>query len=152
WVWAIPTPGKSGWLWIGGSIGGIIGIGFSTLMMLLGVYKRSFADYEEWEKKHLERQGGASAGMAGTMAAMAEDATVPSAEVGPVGVEAPASAALPEPSASDPVEAHASDEAAAKSDDPTELWILYPHARREMLRELLFLLPAICFSLAGTAI
>ena len=39
----------------------------------------------------------------------------------------------------------------AEDDDPTALWIAYPHARREVMRELLFTAPIIAFAIAGAA-
>lgn len=36
-----------------------------------------------------------------------------------------------------------------ESGSPTDLWIQYPHARREMVRELAFLAPVVCLGLLG---
>ncbi len=38
---------------------------------------------------------------------------------------------------------------AASADDPTQLWIQYPHARREMVREMAFLAPCVLLMIAG---
>ncbi|MFN0012867.1 MAG: prepilin peptidase [Phycisphaerales bacterium] len=97
WNWTIPTPD---WWWLGASIGATVGIGLSLLLLRLGLIRRSFGDYEAWEKEQL----------------------------------AAAKAAGKDPDA-----------------DPTALWIAYPHARREMVRELAFLaLPGLLLWAGGT--
>lgn len=116
WVWAIPIPSQTNWPMIGGSIGGIVGIGISSLLLAKGKIKRSFHDYEEWEKKHLATPAvaGDAAGMMG------------------VGDAAPA--------------------APETSQDQADLWTQYPHARREMIREFLFLAPCVGLALGGAAL
>lgn len=104
--WAIPTPGAGGWWWVGASIGGVLGLGAGNLLLWTGLLRRSFADYDEWEKRAIEE--------------------------------------LPP-----------SKRPAANPDDPeaqAELWIQYPHARREMIRELAFLAPAIILGLLGAKV
>lgn len=104
WTWAIPTPGRFGWKWGGAAIGGTVGLGLSTLLLHLGVIRRSFLDYPEWEASALKA---------------------------------------------------AETEKPAGSEDPSggtpELWVQYPHARREMLRELIFLAPVFGLAMLGWA-
>lgn len=51
WVWGIATPKPTDWWWIGASIGGTVGIGVAVLLLQTGLLTRSYADYEEWERK-----------------------------------------------------------------------------------------------------
>lgn len=106
WYWTIPTPSPTDWPWIGGAVGGMLGLLVSNVLMSKGLMRRSFADYEAWEKQALEQQ--AAAEKAG--------------------------------------------ESASGSGQATDLWIRYPHARREMFRELIFLAPCIGFGLAGAGL
>jgi len=98
WSWALATPSPGSWWWIGGALGGTVGVAISNLLLARGLIGRSFADYEAWE-----REARAAAG-------------------------------------------------AEAADPGVQMWIQYPHARREMLRELVFLTPVIALGLAGGAI
>ena len=111
WDWAIPTPTSIGWPAIGASIGGMAGIGLSSLLLAKGTIKRSFHDYEEWEKKHLAKPAAVTS-VGGEAVAEA--------------TEAPAT--LPTPAAPE------------TSQDQADLWTQYPHARREMIRVVPFCL------------
>jgi leader peptidase (prepilin peptidase)/N-methyltransferase len=125
-VWAIPTPGFFGWGWIGAGIGGILGLGVSNALMSAGLIRRSFEDYAEWEAEHL-----------------ASAPVVSGAP--PEGV--PSMPAVPNVMISgDADEGRPPDASANQS---PELWIKYPHARREMIRELAFLGPVLGLALAG---
>ncbi len=112
WLWSLPTPGMRDWGWIGGSIGGIVGIAVSLGLMKLGLIRRSFADYDAWE--------------AGAIA------------------EAEATRAKA-------VEAGETDEGAgpARADVPADLWVQYPHARREMVKEAAFLFAPVALAIVG---
>ncbi|MGE3108478.1 MAG: A24 family peptidase [Phycisphaerales bacterium] len=108
-VWTFEPPRGLNWNWqfmnwptILAAIAGIAGLGISILMLRLGLIRRSFADYEEWEKRALEDMKTRGSGGAGD------------SDAGP-------SAGAP------------------------EMWIQYPHARREMLKEAAFVSP--CFLL-----
>lgn len=115
WYWTIPTPSPTDWPWIGGAIGGMVGLLLSNVLVAKGIFRRSFADYEEWEKQAIAQQG---------------EGTGEQAE-GAAGEK----------------------EGQATKDAPiTDLWIRYPHARREMLRELIFLAPCIGLGLAGAGL
>jgi leader peptidase (prepilin peptidase)/N-methyltransferase len=106
-VWAMATPaGDHVWWWIGGCVGGVVGLLISNLMLAKGLIRRSFADYDAWEKQQVAAQ-------------KAESGSKPVGE---------------EPS------------------HPTDMWIQYPHARREMLKEIVFLAPCIGLGLVGAAL
>lgn len=127
--WSIPTPGPHGWPWIGASIGGITGIGIASLLVATGALRRSFADYEAWEAAELASRSPSPPGTA-TNPDPPPDST-PAPPASPL-------AADPSPPGTPPA-----------PDAQAELWIQYPHARREVLRELLFLAPCLALGFAG---
>lgn len=57
WTWIISGPAFKDWFWIAGSIGAVAGLVIGNLMVKFNLLKRSFADYDEWEKKALAEQG-----------------------------------------------------------------------------------------------
>ncbi|MBX3357174.1 MAG: prepilin peptidase [Phycisphaeraceae bacterium] len=97
WVWCIATP--TSWRWMGAAFGGAVGLAVSGLLLRLGLIRRSFADYDQWEA-----QARAAAEAEGDIA---PQATAP------------------------------------------EMWLMYPHARREMFKELVFLSPPIALAWIG---
>ena len=103
-LWTLPTPGVTGWPWIGLAIGGMVGVGVSLLAVRFGLISRSFGDYDAWEAKAREEAGPATA--------TGDD--------------------------------HAGDE-----DSPAEIWLQYPHARREMVRELAVCAPPVLLGVLG---
>ena len=105
-VWTMATGGLGGWRFIGWALGGMGGLLVSNLLMHKGLLKRSFADYEAWEKTAYP------------------DRPDPALPVAPVANEDP--------------ETH-----------PTDMWVQYPYARREMVRELAFLAPPVVLGMAG---
>ncbi|MEM7754478.1 MAG: prepilin peptidase [Planctomycetota bacterium] len=107
WTWTIPTPGVSGWVPAGVAAGGVAGLVVSWALARLGLLKRSFADYDEWEAKALQEARDASG-----------DGSKDDAE-------------------------------ALSADDSAEMWVQYPHARREMVRELLYVGPAVVLGMLG---
>ena len=110
WTWAMASPDPlHDWWWIGGSIGAVVGLLISNLLLAKGLLRRSFADYDQWEQEQQEK------------------------------AEAAKAAAPPNEATQD--DAH-----------PTDMWIQYPHARREVLKELIFLAPCIGLGLLGAAI
>jgi leader peptidase (prepilin peptidase)/N-methyltransferase len=109
WIWAIATPDLRDWWWIGGSIGGVVGLVISNLLLAKGLVRRSFADYDQWEQEQLAAQAKA-------------------AEAGG------------KPVATD------------KDGHPTDMWIQFPHARREVFKELIFLAPCIGLGFLGAAV
>ncbi len=120
-VWVIPTPG---WHWTGAAVGGIVGLGVSLLLLRFGLIGRSFADYDEWEQQALAQAkletGGAP-----------EPSEPGGGAAGPTPTEAASEAEKPQGS------------------EAAELWIAYPHARREMVRELAFVAPMAVLAYAG---
>lgn len=127
WSWTIASPGPYGWPWVGGAIGATLGLILSNVLVITKRIKPSFHDYPEWEAAHLQSLAAERAASDGHAA---EGISV---SVGDV----PARIVPPTP-ADEPL--------------PADLWIRYPHARREMLRELIFLAPAIGLGLLGAAI
>jgi leader peptidase (prepilin peptidase)/N-methyltransferase len=107
WIWVIPTPGAANWPAILASIGAIIGLGVSNLLLKTGLIRPSFEDYSEWEAAH--------------------------------------TAAAPDPVLQVP----AREEGHASGQGSPEHWMDYPHARREMIRELAFLAPCVALALGG---
>jgi len=104
WTWAIPTPAVTSWSWILAPLLGMCGILMSLTLLRVGLIRRSFADYDEWEQEHLAARKGA----------LGDEGEPPDPETGD-----------------------------HEPDDPAT-WIRYPHARREMVKELAFLcLPAL---------
>ncbi|MDX9912015.1 MAG: prepilin peptidase [Phycisphaerales bacterium] len=129
WDWTIPTPGEHGWRWIGAAIGGGAGVILANVLLWTGLVKRSFEGYEAWEKGEYAKRGLKWPGDE----ASGSDGDATGSDTG----------------ATDSGTGAASQSA---SDDPTELWIQYPYARREMARELLFVGPIVALALAGAAI
>ena len=131
WSWAIPSPGMYGWYVVGLALGGAAGVILSNLLMRFGLLRQSFADYDEWEKKALAK-------------AKAQDGVDPAAEsADQKPAEAPA-APTPEPASAAPVPSGPNPDLGSPS-----IWIQYPHARREMLKELLFVGPPLALALIG---
>lgn len=113
WAWAMATPASINWWLIGASIGGCAGLVIANILLAKGIFRRSFANYEEWEAKAL-----AEAKLAEGVAAEAEDGK------GRAG-------------------------AIAEPQDAPQMWIQYPHARREMMKEIVFLLPCALLAIVG---
>ncbi|MBX3361621.1 MAG: A24 family peptidase [Phycisphaeraceae bacterium] len=171
--WAIPLPGPAGWWWVGAAIGGMVGLGIGNLLLWTGLIRRSFADYDEWERSTLAGSAGSSEPPSACPAQSDEVPLKPSVETlavpAEMGGEAPDHDPLsgdvtgdPEPMGEESGGAPAGalqDEGSAKpavsgdvQDDPeaqAELWIQYPHARREMIRELAFLAPCVTLAILG---
>lgn len=125
WRWALPTPGSGGWMWIGASLGAVVGLGVSAWLVRRGLIRQSFADYAAWEAGAIAEQ---------------------------------AAAAGPERGGSDGSEAQGSEGGAgdggggAPGDHgagAAAMWIQYPHARREMVKEAAFCGPVVMLGVAG---
>lgn len=125
WTWAIPTPGPTSWGWIGAALGGMVGLGASNVLMAFGLITRSFADYDEWEAK--ARAGRQSELEAGVPTSGCDDA-IPDAKV---------------------TEPKAAAEEPGSGGRPEDMWIQYPHARREMVKELAFLCLPVLLAIGG---
>lgn len=131
WLWTIPTPDPSNWRFIGVALGGTAGLLISNLMLKLGILTPSFADYDQWLEQH--RRDNAQAPPEPTPDSEREPE--PESETTPPPPE-------PEP---EPTESQSQSE----TDDPHD-WIMYPHARREMVRELAFLAPPALLAFLGS--
>lgn len=128
-VWTIATGGLPGWKFIGLGIGGIVGLGLSNLMLKLGWLTRSFSDFDEWYEAHHTSRSEQK---------QAESDTESAQESG----GAPVS---DEPTDSDP-----ESRAEALDGSGMEDWLMYPYARREMIKELAFLCPPVLLGLLGS--
>ena len=106
WTWTLATPNPTQWGWIGAGLGGVAGIAVSLLLVRLGLIRRSFADYEQWEQAALAEAKAEQEAAGGT-----PDAT------------------------NDP--------------DAAQIWIQYPHARREMVIESAFASPIVLGMIGG---
>lgn len=115
WTWTITTPSPEGWRWVGASLGGVVGLLLANGLLALGLIRRSFADYDEWESKELAARQ----------------------------VARPEGASDPDGDAPESGPGSADEESAA------DLWIQYPHARREMVKEMAFLAPVVCLAIVG---
>lgn len=137
WTWTMATPGAHGWWWVGGSIGGVVGLLVSNGLLRARVIRPSFEDCAEWEQAHLA-QAGAQVGAAVGGAGAEVDAKVQA------DIDGAAESTL--------ATGGADGNGAARDMSAPELWAAYPHARREMAREGLFLAPVIGLGLLGAAI
>ncbi|MGH7132127.1 MAG: prepilin peptidase [Phycisphaerales bacterium] len=107
WLWTLPTPSDAAasWWWIGATIGATVGLGVAWLLVRTGVLRRSFDDFDTWEKETLAAdQAAAAVGVVQTQSEQAE---------------------------------------------PTDMWLRYPHGRREMVREMAYLAPAALLGWCG---
>ncbi|MEM1166477.1 MAG: A24 family peptidase [Planctomycetota bacterium] len=164
-VWTMPLGGSIG---LGVAIGGAVGLMVSWVLWGFGVLPRSFADYDAWaeeaERKRAPARVDDEAGEdsqdvdpgAGRQFALAVVALV--VPVFAIGVAGWALGGRVGGSLGAVVGlligmalrrlVTAGDQDAGESDDP--LWVQYPHARREMGKELLFVVPAvICGAIGG---
>ncbi len=121
-VWTLATGGLPGWKFIGVGIGGIIGLGLSNLMLKFGWLTRSFSDFDEWYEAHHKQES--------QEAESSKD---------DIGGDEDANSAEAVDSAQDSAE-----------ESGMEDWLMYPHARREMIKELAFLCPPVVFGLLGS--
>jgi leader peptidase (prepilin peptidase)/N-methyltransferase len=135
WTWAIPSPGAwggNGWWMVGASIGGVLGLGVANLLVSKGLIRRSFADYPAWEESVVPKPKPWPNPFANACplpeTQQAEEVT-PSAEPAAAPPETPAKA--------------------AGDGSPADLWLEYPHARREMFKELCFLSPVVTLAVVG---
>lgn len=158
WTWTIATPGPTDWRQIGAALGGIAGVAASNLLLAKGLIRRSWADYEAWEaslRTDAPVQSAAiqAAEVASDPPSSSEPANAAESEsVAPVtppsaGDAVGADVEPPVPQASSP--ATGAPAAPEGQPAPSELWIAYPHARREVLKEVVFLAPIIGLALAG---
>ena len=151
--WTIPT---GGWQFTVAGVGGLVGLGVAAGLLRLGVLPQSFADYEEWEQAEEAKRGAKSddedsaeeppSGAAGSLLARVLLFTGPAiagmflgAAIGTQfgrwveGMAAGGGAGLLVGTFLRRL---------APEDEPTDedpVWTQYPHVRREMLKEAVFL-------------
>lgn len=142
WTWAIASPGKAGWSIVGAAIGGIVGLGIANVLLSKGLIRRSFADYDEWEKAQKQPEA------VGELAAPPAEAPSPT----PASTDPVATAAPRVPDALATTQEVAAPAAENSTENPTEMWLEYPHARREMLKELIFLAPCLALAMLGASL
>lgn len=119
-VWTIATGGLFGWKFIGVALGGVLGLVISNLLLKLRVITPSFADYDDWAEKEIAKHRAANP-------THDEDGELDEDD-----------------------SAQTDGSTLESADDPmgdAAMWIRYPHARREMIRELAFLLPPVALAL-----
>ena len=147
WLWVSPTPGGIRWDWIFAGLLGMVGLGIGALLVQYRLIRRSFEDYPAWEDSVMAQQAAAANAtsaatnpgepIAESLQALEPHLAPPASESAtPVAAE---SAVAPTPTAK------ALDPAAA----PVDLWVRYPHARREMFKEMAFLAPCAVLMLTG---
>ena len=121
WGWSLATPGPGGWRWAGTAVGGVLGLGVSLLLMRAGLIRQSFADYEAWEKEHLAQQSEQAGQDEGAEQAEQDE---------------------------QPGEANGdADGGEGAGGGDAQVWVQYPFARREMVKELAFLCPPVVLGL-----
>jgi leader peptidase (prepilin peptidase)/N-methyltransferase len=140
-VWAIPTGGRLRWDIAFAAIGGVVGIGVGVLFLQMGWLRRSFADYAEWEKSVTELQSRDRTGAVGSGAV-----ELPAPDPG---TAAPVTEIAAPPATDPPSTPEIATLTPAADAAPADLWIQYPHARREMLWEVLFLAPCLLLMFVG---
>jgi len=172
--WTIPAPaGGAGWIFVGAALGSLAGLAVANALLHWRVIPRSFADFEEWE-----REAEAALKTAHTDAETGEprdDLSLPAEPslkelltrtlvlTGPAiagmflgtVLLSPAGQALTGLAvggAAGLVVGAVLRSRLGATDTPAEgepVWTQYPHARREMLKECLFLAPAALGLAAG---
>ena len=176
WRWPIPT---YGWASVGLGAGGVLGIGVSLLLVKLGLIGRSFANALEWEEEYRKANGlpplqtddeeaddsetgqwrpttgwlrgpaiititvllSAIAGavIARVLGYIPAVGLGIGAAVGPIVAGLPLRLLVPAPKVDD----------AGEDPSDAEVWIRYPHARREMVKEMAFLAPPVVLAWVG---
>lgn len=185
WTWTLASPGSMGWPMIGAALGGATGVVLANIMLAKGLIRRSWSDYEAWEREHLLAAGidpqtgeplksaevSADAVASDGMVVATEAPAATPLEASDGAVQIPVSAPVVAPAATPAVEAIQAgvppvSPAPASSTEtpgasgvpgeiegdgsPSDLWLEYPHARREVLKEAVFLAPVILCALAGS--
>lgn len=136
-VWTLKTGGLDGWKFIGLGVGGTVGLLISNLLLKLGWITRSFADFDAWFEQHHAKSTGPAF----------ETAPEPELHPGPLGPTAQDPAIVDQLQPQDAIVGPQEQDPAAQS--TMQDWLMYPHARREMVRELAFLCLPVLFALIG---
>ncbi|GMV25959.1 MAG: hypothetical protein AMXMBFR58_19900 [Phycisphaerae bacterium] len=180
WTWTLASPGPRGWLLIGLALGGAVGVVIANILLATGLIRRSWSDYDQWEREHVAARAGTTDKTSPSPADPAApqpdpfvqdltDAATPAPSPGlplSTGAESAPAVATGEPAGASPAEStpapdpsvratHPPAEASPGSsfdvppDSPSDLWLEYPHARREVLKEAMFLAPVVACGLLG---
>ena len=172
-LWSIATPGSFGWWWVGAALGGGLGVVASNLLVRFRVFTRSFSNYDAWEREAIaqaERDRAQAAGVELPISSPEPDqetsegrsrtrmAVILGGAV-VLGVLAwgwhfqswlwPAVtgiAAL----IHIVILSHVGQTVSGPTDGQ-DYWIRYPYARREMIRELIFIAPIVGLAMLGGA-
>lgn len=140
-IWSIPTGGVHGWWFVGLALGGTVGLGIAVLLIESGLIRRSFADYDEWEAKaRAEARAQGPGGGEEITPKPSADAAMPTASEAAVDEVV----TLPGESVSEPA-----GRVATGTADDAEMWIQYPYARREMLKEIAFVAMPVAMAFVG---
>ncbi len=158
--WVLPTSDPRAWELMGATFGAAAGLWVSAGLQRLGVLKQSYADYAEWEASlelpeappaDSEEKRSGNPGRVRRAVFLTAIAALATGVLGHfvfgVGLLAAVGAGL----VSLPIYAKltAPQTPAQPATSDAELWIRYPHARREALRELVWLAPAAALALVG---
>ncbi len=154
--WMIPTSDPRGWAVLGLAIGAGVGLLVAAGLQKLGVLKQSYADYAQWEAS-LDEQPEPMPAPKGPVSRVwrAVSATIAAGVLagciawlagGPAWLWGLGGSAL-----ALPVFARLTTPKllTARPESEADIWMRYPHARREALRELLWLVPAIALGALG---
>lgn len=141
-IWSIPTAGIHHWWFVGMALGGIVGLGVAVVLLEMGLIRRSFADYDEWEA-----QARADAGKRNSRT-RGDESPKPSEEGGLQTASAEVVMIEEAESAAEPTPAPMAGEVTGTAGD-AEMWIQYPHARREMFKEIAFVALPLALAIVG---
>ena len=148
WSWAISSPGPRGWWLVGVAMGGAVGLVIANVLLWKGLIRRSFADYNEWEasvRPAEEHERPAPNPETSPAAAFAAKVYTPPPPPPQPPHQAPTAASMASMVAAGP-SAGVGD---VDAETPADMWLLYPYARREMVKEIVYLAPAITLALLG---
>ncbi|MDF1808475.1 MAG: A24 family peptidase [Phycisphaerales bacterium] len=137
-VWTFATGGLVGWRFIGIGIGGATGLVLSNLFLKFGWLHRSFEDFDEWYESHHKsvQEPVEDSTDADELPEYKTDNATEIESIEKAETELPPESTID--SAKD-------DEDSEQPEESINDWLMYPHARREMIRELAFLcLPVLC--------
>jgi len=162
-TWTIPIPSHR---WVCAAYLGVVGMALSIAMLRFGIFPRSFSDYEEWEKGAQAsgadgKEPGSSADNGGTSRELRMVLMRVLMLTGP-GVALMALGATLGADAGRPLEGMLLGllvglvigivlrrMVAGPTEHLEPIWVQYPHARREMLKECVFLLPIVGLAWVG---
>jgi leader peptidase (prepilin peptidase)/N-methyltransferase len=136
-VWTLATGGLVGWKFIGMGLGGTLGLIISNLLLKAGLITRSFSDFDAWYEAH--HQTSKPVGDDSIESGTSEPSEEPAEQT-----ERAEQVELRVETKPNPVPSEQAQESGM--DD----WLMYPHARREMVKELAFLCPPVVLAFVGS--